>query len=127
MARRHVLEELGCKVVSTRCGLDALAAVEQENFDLVITDYKMAPMSGVELIIKLRERNFQKPVIMLTGFADSLGLRTEDTGADVLIQKSAHEISTLVRYTKRLLPASPRKPPRSAGPPPRKSPSAKNG
>lgn len=113
MARRHVLEELGYRVVSAGCGSDALDAAEQESFDLVITDYKMSPINGVELIAKLRENNFRKPIIMLTGFAESLGLRAEDTGADVLIQKSAQEIATLVRYTKRLMPGTPRKPPRS--------------
>ncbi len=116
IARRSVLEELGYKVVSARCGSDALQAVEQEKFDLIITDYKMSPINGVELIAKLREKNFRNPIIMLTGFAESLGLRTEDTGADVMIQKSANEVSNLVRYTKRLLPPSPKKPPRSAGP-----------
>jgi len=115
-ARRYVLEELGYKVVSARCGRDALQAVEEQGFDLVITDYKMSPMDGLELIQKLRGRSFRNPIILLTGFADSLGLRPESTGADVVIQKSANEVATLVRHTKRLI-ALPKKPARSAGNP----------
>ncbi len=112
LARRSLLEELGYKVVSAGCGSDALQLVERENFDLVITDYRMSPVNGVELIAQLRARNFRSPIILLTGFADSLGLAAENTGADVVLQKSANEISNLLRHTKRLL-SPPKKPVRS--------------
>jgi CheY-like chemotaxis protein len=103
IARRSVLEELGYRVVTAGCGSDALNAVEREPFDLVITDYKMSPVNGVELIAQLKQRNLQTPIILLTGFAESLGLRAESTGADVVIQKSANEVANLVRHTKRFL------------------------
>ncbi len=83
--------------------------IEEQNFDLLITDYKMSPMNGLELISKLRERNFRSPIILLSGFAETLGLRPETCGADVVIQKSANEVAALVRNTKRLL-NPPRKP-----------------
>src|SRR2546423_6756282 len=85
LARRSVLEELGYTVIPAGCGSDALKLVEKESFDLVITDYKMSPINGLELIKKLREGNFRKPIILLTGFADNLGLRPDTTGADVVI------------------------------------------
>lgn len=109
MARRAVLEELGYRIVSAGCGPDALKLAEMEDFDVIITDYRMKPMDGLELISLLRQRNFKRPIILLTGFADTLGLKPESTGADVVIQKSANEVATLVRHTKRLL-AIPRKP-----------------
>jgi len=127
MARRSVLEELGYKVVSAGCGLDALKAAERQNFDLIVTDYKMSPMDGLELIAKLRERDFRNPIILLTGFADSLGFRVQDTGADVVIQKSASEVTSLVRHTRRLLNPPTKKPPHSAGPGRGKSRSHKAG
>ena len=67
MARRSVLEELGYNVVSAATGLDALQAVERQNFDLIITDYKMSPMNGLQLIETLRNANFKNPIILLTG------------------------------------------------------------
>ena len=109
LARRSVLEELGYKVVPAGCGSDALKLVEQQNFDLIITDYKMTPVDGMQLIAQLRERNFRNPIILLTGFADTLGLNAKSTGADVVVQKSANEIANLLRHTKRLL-SPPRKP-----------------
>jgi CheY-like chemotaxis protein len=112
LARRSVLEELGYNVVPAGCGSEALKLADKESFDLVITDYKMSPVNGLELIKKLRESGFAKPIILLTGFADNLGLKPETTGADVVLQKSANEVVSLVRHTKRLLSA-PRKPPAS--------------
>jgi len=109
LARRSVLEELGYQVVTACCGVDALLLQEQRNPDLVITDYRMSPMDGLELIAQLRTSGFQKPIILLSGFAETLGMRSENTGADVVIQKSSNEVANLVRYTKRLLLA-PKKP-----------------
>ncbi len=109
MARRSVLQELGYTVVPARCGSEALKLAAKENFDLVITDYRMSPVDGLELIRQLRESQYTKPIILLTGFAENLGLKPESTGADAVIQKSANEIVNLVRATKRLLNL-PRKP-----------------
>jgi CheY-like chemotaxis protein len=102
-ARRSLLKELGYTVASAGSGLDALKTAAEQDFDLVITDFKMEPMDGLELIKRLREQKFQNPIILLTGFADSLGLTSEHTGATVVIQKSAHEVANLLRLTKRLL------------------------
>jgi CheY-like chemotaxis protein len=112
MARRSVLEELGYKVIPACCGREALQILEQQTVDLVITDYKMTPVNGLELIDRLRKNSILAPVILLTGFADNLGLRPESTGANVVLQKSADELATLLRHIKRLLQPS-RKPARS--------------
>lgn len=109
VARRSVLEELGYKVVSASSGYDALQTIEQQKFDLVITDYKMSPINGLEFIATLRQRGFRTPIILLSGFAESLGFRQESSGADAVIQKSANEIAQLLRCTKRLL-MPPKKP-----------------
>jgi len=114
IARRSVLEELGYEVVTAGCGLDALSLHEQRNPDLVITDYRMSPMDGLELISQLRQRGFHNPIILLSGFAETLGMQSESTGADVVIQKSSNEVANLVRHTKRLL--TPKKPAGSQGP-----------
>jgi CheY-like chemotaxis protein len=118
IARRSVLEELGYNVVSACCGADALKLAKEQEFDLVVTDFKMSPMNGLELIKNLREQEFTKPIILLSGFAENLGLRPESTGADAVVQKSANEVANLLRHTKRLL-TPPRKPASGSGQPPR--------
>lgn len=108
VARCSVLEELGYKVVCACCGPDALELAGKQEFDLLITDHKMKPMDGIDLIRNMRARGFKRPVILLADVAETLALHREQTGADIVIQKNANEISLLMRQTKRLL--SPKKP-----------------
>jgi CheY-like chemotaxis protein len=108
IARRYVLEELGYEVVTADCGSDALRIVTDRQCDLVVTDYRMSPTNGVELISDLRKRGLATPIILLSGFVEPLGLSSENTGADAVIQKNHHEVANLVRQTRRLL--SPKKP-----------------
>ena len=116
LARKTVLEELGYKVVSAVSGVNALDLVGQHEFDLIVTDYRMPSMDGIVLIQTLRQRNFKKPIILLSGFLAHLGLTEESTGADLLIQKCSSEMDQLVRGVKRLLNA-PKKPAVSQGRP----------
>jgi CheY-like chemotaxis protein len=110
-ARRSVLEELGHRIATASNGVDALEQFGNRRFDLVITDYKMPRMDGLELIVGLRKIEPDLPVILISGFVDSLGLNEESTGADVVIQKSANEVSHLVRAVARLLRKKPAKKP----------------
>jgi CheY-like chemotaxis protein len=109
LARRTILEELGYTVISASCGNDALRLVDEQQFDLIVTDYRMPGMDGVALIRALRAREFKRPIILLSGFLAHLGLAQETTGADLLIQKSSNEAEQLIRGVRRLLSA-PKKP-----------------
>jgi CheY-like chemotaxis protein len=119
-ARKSVLEEHGHSVVTSCGGEDALERFRREKFDLVVTDYKMPGMDGVELISRLRQVRPVVPIVLLSGFADTLGLTQENTGADVVIQKSAHEVAHLVRAVAKIAQQKfVRKPPAPQAPTPR--------
>jgi CheY-like chemotaxis protein len=127
-ARRVVLEELGHTVYTAANGLDALAAVETQVFDLVITDWKMPKLDGIELIRRLRENEFSAPIILLSGFADNAGMREDKTGADAVVQKSANEVQVMLSTVKRLLTKKTnRKPPASQAAPKVAKPKTKLG
>jgi CheY-like chemotaxis protein len=106
-ARKCVLDELGHKTTTAASGAEALAIFDIHKFDLVVTDYKMARMNGIELIAELRVQSPDLPIILISGFVDALGLSENNTGADVVIQKSANEVSHLVRSVGRLLRRTP--------------------
>jgi CheY-like chemotaxis protein len=102
-ARKTVLEELGHLIITASSGVEALEHFHPLQIDLVVTDYKMPRMDGIELIARLRKQAPEVPVILISGFVDALGLNEDSTGADVVIQKSANEVSHLVRSVNRLL------------------------
>jgi CheY-like chemotaxis protein len=54
-ARRSVLEELGHKVQTSGTPAEALDLCGKQRFDVVVTDYKMPKMDGVEFIGRLRK------------------------------------------------------------------------
>lgn len=110
-ARKCVLEELGHRIATASNGAEALDQFAREKFDLVVTDYKMPKMDGLELIGKLRKSVPELPIILISGFVDALGLSEDNTGADVVIQKSANEVSHMVRSVGRLLKRKPEKKP----------------
>ncbi len=124
-ARRSVLEELGYATTGVVCpkeAVEAFAASVQmcEAFGLVITDYKMPEQTGVDLIRQIRAISENVPVILVSGFVDALGLTESNTGADVVIMKSANEVSHLVRAVNRHLSgAVRRKGPKPAAPSPK--------
>lgn len=83
-------------------------------YDVVVTDYRMPRMDGVEMIAEIRKIRPQARVILLSGFMEPLGLTTENTGADVVLAKNSMEPANLKRAVKRLVSRPPaRKPPAS--------------
>jgi len=109
-ARKTVLEELGHKIHVASSGADALEQFSQHKYDLVVTDYKMPRMDGLELISRLRKQVPDIPIVLISGFVDTLGLNEATTGADSVIQKSANEVTHLVRAVNRLLRRKAKKP-----------------
>ena len=108
-ARKTVLEELGHKISVSTSGADALEQFSKQKYDLVVTDYKMPRMDGLELIVRLREEAPGIPIVLVSGFVDTLGMNEASTGADAVIQKSANEVTHLVRAVSRLLRRKPTK------------------
>jgi len=111
VARKSVLEELGHRITTAQEGAEALEQFQREHFDLVVTDYKMPRMNGVELIKKIRALDATVPVILISGYTDALGLTEATTGADAVVPKSANEVPHLVRSVNRLLRRRPAKKP----------------
>src|ERR1700722_4750394 len=118
-ARRSVLEELGHKVQTSGTPAEALDLCGKQRFDVVVTDYKMPKMDGVEFIGRLRKLHPTSAVILISGFTDTLGLNEATTGADVVLPKRTHEAPHLVRSVNRL--------PRRQQRPAKKPPSSQGG
>ena len=64
-----ILSREGYQVRSVTTGAQALRMLEQERFDLVFTDLKMAEMGGMELLGALRSRFPDIVPVVITGFA----------------------------------------------------------
>lgn len=117
-ARRSVLESVGFVVTISCRASEALQLFGSGgSFDLLVTDYRMPEMDGVELIAQIRKIAPTLPIVMLSGFTETLGLSEENTGANIVLQKSSNEANHLVRAVAKLLDGPPRRTNKSATPP----------
>jgi two-component system chemotaxis response regulator CheY len=81
----NVLKEIGLKnITEVSSGIAAMDALSKNSFGLIITDYNMPGMSGVELVKKIKadETIKQIPIIMITS-ESSKGVLLEATEAGV--------------------------------------------
>src|SRR2546428_4389163 len=65
------LKKEGYEVKSVPSALEGLNQVKTNEFDLIISDIKMAGMSGIELLKELRTTGFNGQFILLTAFASA--------------------------------------------------------
>ena len=63
------LERAGHTPIGVRSVPEALQALERGGIDLIISDYRMPGISGLEFIQLLAREGYDVPLIMLTGFA----------------------------------------------------------
>src|SRR5258708_37772620 len=87
------LQRVGYQVSAAASGEEALEMLEEQNFDVVLTDIRMPGLTGVELLAKIKEKAPDSIVILMTGYA-SLGTAVESLrlGAhDYLIKPSSSQ------------------------------------
>lgn len=97
----HLLEKDGFPVGYAIDGEDAMKKLDQESFQLIVTDLAMPNVSGLRLIRELREGGDSIPIVAISGKnADQLHL-AEDYGANVILFKPI-EKETLLEAVRRL-------------------------
>jgi DNA-binding NtrC family response regulator len=85
--RRNLLSE-GFRVLTADSVSKAAELLETEIFDLVITDYKMPKVSGLDLIRHVRENFPDTEVMMITGYATvENAVEAVKTGAEEYLPK----------------------------------------
>ncbi|RDZ42170.1 HTR-like protein [Haloferax sp. Atlit-19N] len=98
----------GIEVETTDSPQRALALLERESFDAVVSDYQMPEMSGLELLSVLRdERGSDIPFVIFTGRSrEEVAIEALNLGADSYLQKGGDPTAqygvlrqTLVRIT----------------------------
>ncbi len=99
---KKMLQSLGYTVAGCDNSLEALKIFQQtpEKFDIVITDQAMPHMTGYDLSKIILEIKPTVPVILCTGYSDSLTPeKVEDAGIKALLYKpiSKKEIAKTVR------------------------------
>ena len=64
----EILEMQGYRAVSAYNGQDALDKFNREKFDILVTDFRMDGMNGLDLAKQVHATHPDIPVIMITGY-----------------------------------------------------------
>lgn len=87
---KSLLEDDGFFVTHVSNGFDAMEAVHETPFDLILTDHFMPNMSGVELLSELINLGCKTPVVLMTAATDvSLAFSALRLGAADFISKDS--------------------------------------
>jgi DNA-binding NtrC family response regulator len=85
---RDMLEVIGHEVVLADGGEQALASLQQSEFDLVLSDLNMPGMDGTALLKAIKSTYTQLPVVIITGYGTfHTEKRVMKEGADGYISK----------------------------------------
>jgi DNA-binding NtrC family response regulator len=79
-ALRRILESDGHEAICVNSGHAALEKVQEQTFNLVITDLKMPGMNGIEVLKAIKILQPKVPIIIITGYA------TVETAVDAIKQ-----------------------------------------
>ncbi|MCL4879982.1 MAG: response regulator transcription factor [Anaerolineae bacterium] len=63
------LQRVGYQVEAAASGEEALEQLENQEFDVVLTDIRMPGISGVDLLARIKEKSTDTSVILMTGYA----------------------------------------------------------
>lgn len=104
-ARRHIVRVLGNmgieNITQAENGLEALGIIENQYFDLIVTDYNMPAMDGKELVEQVRNSSTQAsiPIIMVSSEDDDSRLAAvQQAGVSAVCDKpfDASTVKTLI-------------------------------
>ena len=108
-ATSRVLERLGYRVTSCNSGSSALplCTERRESFALVLTDFNMPGMSGVEFTEAVRKAGFTGPLMLSSGYiTEELRRQADGIGVQEILRKPA-TVEELSGAVHRLLNATP--------------------
>ncbi len=85
---KDTLSKIGYTVIEAEDGESGLILVHDEHPDLVITDFQMPGIDGLEVLAEIRKFNIAIPVILLTAFGDVvLTIKSIQLGAFDFLEK----------------------------------------
>jgi DNA-binding NtrC family response regulator len=74
-ALNSLMTALGAeRVCEAESAEEALQLIDKERFDLIVSDYRLEGMNGVEFLEQVRAQGNQTPILLLSGAPDKAGV-----------------------------------------------------
>ncbi|MBP1928066.1 CheY-like chemotaxis protein [Methanolinea mesophila] len=103
LAKEYLEASGDFRVRATGNAGDALNALANENFDVVVADYFMPGTTGIDLLKKVREKGNEIPFIIFTGKgSQKVAIEALNLGADYYLKKGRHPRTQLAVLRERI-------------------------
>jgi YesN/AraC family two-component response regulator len=100
---KEFLTILGLEVVEASSGSEGIEKVQQVEFQILITDYKMPDMTGIEMIREILKFKRDFKIVILSGFvAEITNEMLEGIEVSAILQKPA-DLGVLERIITQIL------------------------
>jgi len=101
---RHYLERKGTFTVETATSAkSALSLIRKKTYDVIVSDYQMPVMDGIQLLKLLREENNPIPFILFTGKGhEDVVVEAYNAGADFYIPKGGNPKAMFLDLTQKI-------------------------
>jgi phosphoserine phosphatase RsbU/P len=103
MLRASIMRAHGFDVITAQSGMEAIELCEQQQFDLVITDWLMPEMTGLDISRCLKTIQPKTRIILLTGWGSIANLKEiNSNGIDCLLNKPC-DVEKLIAQAEEIL------------------------
>ena len=103
-ALNDVLTQEGYNVLSALDGVSGLDLALKEEPDLILLDIILPKMDGFEVLKKLKEKDSQIPIIILTNLSDINDIQKAlDLGATTYLVKADFHLSDVLKKVKEII------------------------
>ncbi|MBI5722665.1 MAG: response regulator [Planctomycetes bacterium] len=98
---RDVLSPYGCQIELCPDGAEAIARINQKQYDLIISDIKMPGATGYDVYAAAKAAHGDTPVILVTGFGwdpHHSAVKIKNTGGAVTVLMKPFKVRQLLDY-----------------------------
>ncbi len=96
------LEDENYEILTAVSGADAIMQIKKQDIFLMLLDYKLADITGKELLQKLNDENIEIPFIFMTGFGDErIAVEIMKLGAKEYLVKTGEFLNQIAVVVKR--------------------------
>ncbi|SHG62799.1 response regulator [Ornithinibacillus halophilus] len=101
-----ILSHEGFTVITAENGKEALKQIEIHSIDLMMLDYKLPIIDGIEVVQHLHKNNCGIPVILMSGLIETASEKTENFPQVKSLLEKPFDIQKVVQLVKDILAKS---------------------
>ena len=98
-----VFESEGYRVITAETGKEALDKIYKHAFDLLILDYKLPVVNGIEVLTRLERENMVIPAILMSGLAEEMEQEAEGLRSLKDVLAKPFDIKMVIEMVKSIL------------------------